>query len=1002
MDEVLKCVLASELSGEIKQKILRNCLVYLKNEADMKDALDLGVVCLRYLHSLADPKQTYRYELECICREIISQLSDSDVDCMIDKLKLAFATDVSSFNLHSVDYAIDYARTIHEAGKLICLVRQLETHSVDIVDGITSVLRIFNRLPLVSPFVELNEIKQELSIIWSSIYLIDGLRREQSDALTTGLLLFLAHLGCHDGAKGTFIFDTVSALSYRASEALLHIMSIKAYNEDGEVSACDEGKLAAFLKIFVDKFLIIPVSAETCYLPLASFLFCLDSSTSSSDENVAMLSSFVESVVDNHVHSADECVAIIKRLIVWLMWPGTDLHQSPLDKWIISFICHYSYRLHSANGLRSSPPAPWLHFIVDQLRFVLSILCEQWLPSTAVLNTLSFLLLAGNPTISDPRYILIKNELLPTLCSILEKFKGRIPIEEEEFVLRRLSSVMQLLAASLRKVDNNSVLLVSDSFGNAIRSFFKQTNTLVNSPVSEKGASEHLAVYSWPTLLRWGSKAGTNLRRCWAKWDKISYGIRSDQLLTRRIAATSDEHRANDYRGLVNIGNTCYANAALQLLYHCPDFRLALLGSDIPSPPVSSAACPLLERTAAHSASPTCDLDAPAASTCVYRGSYAPRKEVGLLHSQLFFLFRALNTSQGPAVGDLGAVLTLSKPEHFVNGEQQDASEYLNHLLDRLHEEELGLNNSRSISGNDFRSLSPHSSQSPCQTTDAQTTFVSTSTDTDHLSNSSAPSATQPNVSSYYVDSVGQNSSTNSGSSLVHRLFGGQLVHHTSCTECAHVSSTRYEHFSLLYLPVASTEEITLESEQKQAGSSYAMEQDARASHADLDLTSLIRTHFTQIEYVPTQEQCESCGKVAKRARRLSLRHLASHVFICLNVFTYCRSKQSGSKISHRIAIPERLSVTFSEHNNTSTDANVSTVPQSGDEHPQAVTSRSYALHGMILHHGMSISCGHYTCVTRVGMQWIWFDDDTARYTTLEQVYSKPMTTPYLLLYIQV
>lgn len=1011
MDKVLKSVLAGELPNEVKQTVLKNCLLYLKNDADAKSALDVGVVCLQHLHSLEDLSQIYRYELECICRQVIAHLSNSDLDCMINKLKVAFAMDVSPLRVHSLDNAIDYACNIHESGKLISLIKQLETRNIDLIDGIISALRIFNKLRLVFPSVELDEIKRKLSVVWSSIHVIGYLRREQSDKLTTELLLFLAHLGHCGDYKSPFIFDAVSDLSYRASEALLHIMSTKTYNEDGHTSDSDGGKLVAFLKTFVDKFLIIPVSPETCYLPLASSLFCLDSATSSPDENVAMLSSFVESVVDDHFRSTDECVSIMKRLIVWLMWPSTEIYQSPMDKWIIGFICYYSCQLHSASGLRSSPPTSWLHFIVDQLRFVLGLLCEQCLPSTALLNTLSFLLLAGTPSMSDPRYVVIKSDLLPTLCILLGKFKERAPDNEEEFVLRRLSNVLQLLAASLQKVGRSSVFPVSDPLIKAILSFSERANVLLTSPLSEKNASGHLAVYSWSTLLRWGSKAGLNLRRCWAKWDKISQGLNSEQLLSRRIFATFSDHKINDYRGLVNIGNTCYANAALQLLYHCPDFRLALLGGDVPPSHVSRPYSPLPENTIAHSASPACSTDAPDSATYVYRGSCVLRKEVGLLHSRLLFLFRSLNTSQGPAVGDLGAVLTLSTPAHFVNGEQQDASEYLSHLLQRLHEEELGIKNRLGFR-NGFRSLIPNSSPSRSDTADAHTACITTSVGSNHLSNDSTYATTQSSVFPVDVDPVDQNSpssssnsdnqTSNSELSLVRRLFGGQLVHHTSCTECSHVSSTRYEHFSLLYLPVTSTEEISLDSELKLSGSTFVMAQDARTPNADLDLTALIHTHFTQIEYVPTQEQCESCGKVAKRARKLSLRHLASHVFICLNVFTFCRSKQSGSKILHKIAIPERLSVTFSEHSNNSTDTNVSTFSPSGNDRPQAVTSRSYTLHGMILHHGMSISCGHYTCVTRVGMQWIWFDDDNARYTTLEQVYSRPMTTPYLLLYIQV
>ncbi|VEL31700.1 unnamed protein product [Protopolystoma xenopodis] len=63
---------------------------------------------------------------------------------------------------------------------------------------------------------------------------------------------------------------------------------------------------------------------------------------------------------------------------------------------------------------------------------------------------------------------------------------------------------------------------------------------------------------------------------------------------------------------------------------------------------------------------------------------------------------------------------------------------------------------------------------------------------------------------------------------------------------------------------------------------------------------------------------------------------------------------------------------------------------------------RDYRLQGMIVHHGLSLSCGHYTCVTRVGSDWVAFDDALAHQTSLDQVASEPLCTPYLLLYSQV
>lgn len=165
------------------------------------------------------------------------------------------------------------------------------------------------------------------------------------------------------------------------------------------------------------------------------------------------------------------------------------------------------------------------------------------------------------------------------------------------------------------------------------------------------------------------------------------------------------------------------------------------------------------------------------------------------------------------------------------------------------------------------------------------------------------------------------------------------------------------------------------------------------------DLSTLIQTHFTRIEHVASSTKCESCGKHTVQARSLKLQQLSSHVLICLNVFKYSRVNQTCSKIMHRVHIPERLSVTVSSSNTETYTYN--DISATNDSAKSKFTSRTYSLQAMILHSGLSVSCGHYTCVAKVGMQWILFDDDNADYTTLEDIYSESLNTPYLLLYSQ-
>uniref|UniRef100_A0A8C5M278 Ubiquitin specific peptidase 35 n=1 Tax=Leptobrachium leishanense TaxID=445787 RepID=A0A8C5M278_9ANUR len=107
-----------------------------------------------------------------------------------------------------------------------------------------------------------------------------------------------------------------------------------------------------------------------------------------------------------------------------------------------------------------------------------------------------------------------------------------------------------------------------------------------------------------------------------------------------RLAAKSDTGKI----GLINLGNTCYMNSILQALFMASDFRHAVL--------------------------------------CLRDHNSQP------LMTKLQYLFAFLEHSQRPAISP-ECFLASSWPPWFTPGVQQDCSEYLKYLLDRLHEEEI-------------------------------------------------------------------------------------------------------------------------------------------------------------------------------------------------------------------------------------------------------------------------------------------------------------------------
>ncbi|XP_064144821.1 ubiquitin carboxyl-terminal hydrolase 35 isoform X2 [Loxodonta africana] len=168
-----------------------------------------------------------------------------------------------------------------------------------------------------------------------------------------------------------------------------------------------------------------------------------------------------------------------------------------------------------------------------------------------------------------------------------------------------------------------------------------------------------------------------------------------------RLVAKSDTGKI----GLINLGNTCYVNSILQALFMASDFRHCVL------------------RLTENNSQP--------------------------LMTKLQWLFAFLEHSQRPAISPEN-FLSASWTPWFSPGTQQDCSEYLKYLLDRLHEEEK-------------------TGARICQ----------------KLKQSTLPSPPEEPPSP--------------SSTSVEKMFGGKIVTRIRCLRCLHVSS-REEAFTDLSL----------------------------------------------------------------------------------------------------------------------------------------------------------------------------------------------------------
>ncbi|XP_019956865.2 ubiquitin carboxyl-terminal hydrolase 38 [Paralichthys olivaceus] len=188
--------------------------------------------------------------------------------------------------------------------------------------------------------------------------------------------------------------------------------------------------------------------------------------------------------------------------------------------------------------------------------------------------------------------------------------------------------------------------------------------------------------------------------------------------------------------GLVNLGNTCYMNSIIQTLFMATDFRRHVLSLHVNGSNTLMKKLQLLFAFLAHT----------------QRAAYAPRN-----------------------------FLEVSRPPWFNMGSQQDCSEYLRFLLDRLHEEERTLQV--------LESAKPKVA-SPVDTSRKDPTGQTSLEEGEELP--SAPAETKPE---------------NDGKTLIERMFGGKLITGIRCTHCNCISEKEepFTDLSLAFCPSATS-----------------------------------------------------------------------------------------------------------------------------------------------------------------------------------------------------
>ncbi|PWA30728.1 hypothetical protein CCH79_00009192, partial [Gambusia affinis] len=395
--------------------------------------------------------------------------------------------------------------------------------------------------------------------------------------------------------------------------------------------------------------------------------------------------------------------------------------------------------------------------------------------------------------------------------------------------------------------------------------------------------------------------------------------------------------------GLINLGNTCYMNSIIQTLFMATDFRRHVLSLHLNGSNIVMKRLQLLFAFLAHT----------------QRAAYAPRN-----------------------------FLEASRPPWFNVGSQQDCSEYLRFLLERLHEEEKTLH---------VLQLAKPKVASLVEPISRDTTI------------------SEDRKDSHLVEA--ENRCANDGRTLIERMFGGKLITGIRCMQCNSISEKEepFTDLSLAFCPSSSsqgspkaerpTEEGKVLCQGSVNGGSEAPESTNLATNVQyepvrneppLSVPDLVN-YFLAPEILDEDNAyfCEKCVSLQRAERTMKVVSAPEYLILTLLRFSYDAKSHIRKKILDNVIIPPALrlpvhaSVTPVQWSSASSSPLQVDSPESSEnlakklkpsqgeeeEHRKlrldeaekmtrgretSVQSVPYMLSSVVVHSGVSSESGHY------------------------------------------
>ncbi|KAK5865653.1 hypothetical protein PBY51_019905 [Eleginops maclovinus] len=310
--------------------------------------------------------------------------------------------------------------------------------------------------------------------------------------------------------------------------------------------------------------------------------------------------------------------------------------------------------------------------------------------------------------------------------------------------------------------------------------------------------------------------------------------------------------------GLVNLGNTCFMNSIIQTLFMATDFRRHVLSLHVNGSNTLMKKLQLLFAFLAHT----------------QRAAFAPKN-----------------------------FLEVSRPPWFNAGSQQDCSEYLRFLLDRLHEEEKTIQVLESVKPKvcppvDTNGKDPSAQSSP----------------EDAEESSLTPAEMKPE---------------DDGRTLTERMFGGKLITGIRCMQCNCISEKEepFTDLSLAFCPSAtskggpqpegpSEEPKVLCQGSVNGGSEISEPGPAQAPASNINYVPVTNepplsvpdlvNYFLAPEILDEENAyfCEKCSSLQRAERTMKVVSAPEYLILTLLRFSYDAKCHVRRKILDNVTIP--------------------------------------------------------------------------------------------------